>query len=108
MNDHHQDEFRTIRTNRSGTEIAQQGVRTSMIRIVYTDLRFYRMMNECHMLAYDERTDSFMDGGDYRTIFRSPNHTDRPIRPTREEVEGLQRDCPETFSSMQATIGDFL
>lgn len=108
MNDNcHYDEFRTIRINRAETEIAQQGVRTSMIRIVYLDLRFYRMMNEGHMLAYDEQTDSFMDGGDYRPIFRNSN-TDRSIRPTIEEIEGLQRDCPATFGEMQGFISDLI
>lgn len=106
--DNHYEEFRTIRTNRAGTEIAQQGVRSSTIRIVYTDLRFYRMMSYGHMLAYDEQSDSFMDGGDYRHMYRRPNQTNTAIRPTREEVESLQRDCPETFRSMQEMISDFL
>lgn len=103
MIDEHEDEFRTIRTNRAVTEVAQQGSVTHMIRIVYLDLGTYRMLQHGHVLGVDN--DEFVSLGHYRDPRGSRISR---IRPTREQVEADRRDMPETESTREERIRDFL
>lgn len=103
MENEHLDQYRTIRTNRSGTEIAQQGVESAAIRIVYTDLCTYRMLPTYHMLGYNHEQDTFEDNGDYRDYYRSDLYP-RPLRPTQQEQQQFLLDNPDTHRTIQQLI----